>query len=217
MRYYPIALKITGRECVVVGGGEVAERKARSLLAADAQVTVVAPQATPGLRQLAAMGRIQWLQREVASGDLMGAAVVIVATDDPQRNLRVCRQARAQGSLVNVVDDPVHCDFIAPAVVQRGSVTIAVSTGGKSPALAAEIRRRIDHTIGDEYGALADLLGEMRGRVRAAIPDAARRAAFWHTLVQMDLLLDLLRQSDEQAARQRAESVLAAWQEPACE
>jgi len=217
MRYYPIALKIKGRDCVVVGGGEVAERKARSLLAADAQVTVVAPQATPGLRQLAATGRIQWLQREVASGDLMGAAVVIVATDDPQRNLRVCRQARAQGALVNVVDDPAHCDFIAPAVVRRGSVTIAVSTGGKSPALAAEIRRRIEHTIGDEYGALADLLGEMRGRVRTAIPDAARRTAFWHSLAQMDLLLDLLRQSDEQAARQRAESILAAWQEPVYE
>lgn len=211
-RYYPVALNIAGRSCVVAGGGAVAERKARGLLAAGAQVTVIAPRPTEGLRQLAARGRIQLLEREVSPGDLDGVAVVIAATHDRQLNLRVWRQAKDHGALVNVVDDLSHCDFISPAVVQRGSVTIAVSTGGKSPALAAEIRRRLEAVIGEEYGALADLLGEMREGVRSAISDAERRAAFWRTLVGMDLL-DLLRRGDAKTARQRAESLLAQWRE----
>jgi siroheme synthase-like protein len=215
-RYYSIALNLADRRCVVVGGGAVAERKVHGLLASDARVCVISPQVNPTLRRWAAEGRIALHEREVISADLEGAALVIAATDDAAVNARAAQSAGNRGGWVNAVDDPAHSDFIAPAVLRRGDLTIAISTGGASPALAAALRQQFEAQFGDEYTALVELLGALRARAKAEINDPAQREQFWQTLIARDLdaLLDLLRRGEQATARQRVEENLAQWKKP---
>jgi len=166
--YYPIFLDLTGRRCVVVGGGAVAEGKVRGLLAANATIALVAPQLTPALRDLVASEQIRHREGEYDASDLEDADLCLVATDDGAINARVAADARTRRILVNAADDPANCDFILPAVVRSGSVVVAASTGGASPALARRLREDLTAFLDEGYGPLGDLLGAVRNEVRAA-------------------------------------------------
>jgi precorrin-2 dehydrogenase/sirohydrochlorin ferrochelatase len=164
--YYPIFLDLAQRRCLVVGGRAVAERKVQGLLEAKAQVVVVCPSLTDILRLWAIKGVLTHRPRPFHDEDVEGCALVIAATDRGDVNAHIATTARRHGIWVNVVDTPDACDFIAPAVVRRGSLQIAISTGGKSPMLAKRLREGLEALIGPEYGELADILGAMRAAVR---------------------------------------------------
>ena len=202
MRYYPIYLDLRGRRCVVIGGGPVAEHKVKGLLEAEAQVVVIAPELTPGLQALAREGRIVHVARPYRPGDLAGAFLAISATDDREVNRRAWEEATCRDIPINVVDDPAHCHFIAPAIVRRGDLTIAISTGGKAPALAVRLRQQLERTLGPEYARFLELAGAMRAPLAAQCPDFQERRRRWYRLVDSEVL-DLLRRGEEEAARRR--------------
>ena len=156
--YYPVFLNLRGRRCVIVGGGTVAEGKIGKLLESGAEVCVISPDATPGIRQFVADGAVHWEQREYRPGDLEGAFIAIAATNLREVNRRIFEEANDRGVMLNAVDDPPNCSFIAPSIVQRGPVTLAISTGGVSPALARKLRESLEDS-GDL--AWADLSGVM--------------------------------------------------------
>jgi len=153
----------------------VAARKVEGLLAADAQVTVVSPALIPELQNLVDSGDISYTRRAYQDGDLEGAYLVIAATDDLSVNHTVWTEASQRGCLVNVVDDPEHSTFILPAILQRGDMSVAVSTGGGSPALARRLRERLEGIIGAEYGVLTELLAELRPEIKANFPPGKAR------------------------------------------
>jgi precorrin-2 dehydrogenase / sirohydrochlorin ferrochelatase len=180
MGYYPVLLDLTGRRCVVVGGGIIAGRRVDGLLTAGARVTVISPRLTRTLEALAAEGRIDHEAREYRDGDLDGADLAFVATDAGEVNAAVAGEARARGVWINAADDPARCTFILPALVRRGDLTVAVATGGSSPALARAIREELETYLTDDYATLAAIAAEARREVRAAgrpvTADAWRRA-----------------------------------------
>lgn len=161
-RYYPMFIDLNGRSCVVIGAGSVAERKARSLMASGAHVTVISPRQTPGITSLAAKGRLTLVARMYKKGDIKGAFLVIAATDSEETNRAIAKEARLRKAMVNVVDSPELCDFIAPSVVERGSLVIAISTSGRAPALAKKLRKDFEGFIGKEYAIFTDILGVIR-------------------------------------------------------
>ncbi len=207
MGYYPVFIDVTRRKCVVVGGGEVAEGKVAGLLDAGATVTVIAPEVTPRLAEWVAAGRVRHVPRAYQEGDLADAFLVIGATDDPEVNARVWAEATARGLLVNVVDDPPRCVFIAPAVVRRGDLIVAISTSGKAPALAARLRQWLEGVLGDEYARFLELVAPLRARLAQHVPDLDERRRRWYRLVDSDVLA-LLREGREEEARARAEQIL---------
>ncbi|OLD37908.1 MAG: hypothetical protein AUI57_09185 [Candidatus Rokubacteria bacterium 13_1_40CM_2_68_8] len=168
MGYYPVLLDLAGRRCLMVGGGSVAERRVDALLAAGAQVTVISPRVTQPLAALAAEGRIGLESRGYREGDLAGNDLVFVATDAGEVNAAVAREARERGLWINAADDPAHCTFILPALVRRGDLTVAVATGGTSPALARAVREELEAYLTAEYATLAAIAAEARREVRAA-------------------------------------------------
>lgn len=167
MRYFPVCLNINNKRCVVVGGGTVAERKVKSLIACGAKVSVISPDVTYALRSLHESQSIEWLSRAYQNVDIADAFLVIAATDDPQVQKQVFCEAEENNILVNVADVPEKCNFILPATVRRGDFTLSASTGGKSPGLARKIRQQLDGQFGMEYAAAIDLLGELRPIVLA--------------------------------------------------
>ena len=180
MGYFPVLLDLTGRRCLMVGGGPVAERRITGLLAAGAQVTVISPRVTQTLAELAAEGRIGLEARNYSEGDLTGVDLAFVATAAREVNAAVAREARERGVWVNAADDPAHCTFTLPALVRRGDLTVAVATGGTSPALARAVREELEAYLTAEYATLAAIAGEVRRELRAAgrpvTADAWRRA-----------------------------------------
>ncbi len=185
--YYPMMVDLTGRRCLVVGGGRVAERKVVLLLDCGAAVEVVSPVTTPKLTALAAAGTIRLARRAVRPDDLTGAFLIFVATDDPVVNHSVAVQAREAGGLVNVADAPEACTFQVPSAVRRGDLTIAISTGGGSPALAKRLRQRIEATIGPEYEAFLAALRELRALAREAVLDPVERRAVYRRALDSEL------------------------------
>jgi precorrin-2 dehydrogenase/sirohydrochlorin ferrochelatase len=173
--YFPAFLDLRGRRCLVVGGGEIGERKTHALLDCGARVTIVSPSVTTRLAALAASGRLVHRARPFRRSDPRGCALAVAATGDPRVDRVVAAAARRWRALVNVVDRPQHCDFIVPAVLRRGELQIAVSTGGRSPAIAREIRRRLERFFGPEYGELISRAGEARNRARAKAPTSVER------------------------------------------
>ena len=173
--YFAAFLDLRGRRCLVVGGGDIGERKARALLESSAQVIVVSPAMTRGLASLAAAGRIVDRRRVFRRSDLRGCALVVAASGEPEVDDAVAALARRARVLVNVVDRPERCDFILPSVLHRGELQIAVSTGGRSPSLAREIRLRLEALFGPEYGELVARTGEARRAARAAAGTPAAR------------------------------------------
>ncbi len=197
--YYPIFLNISGKKCVVVGGGQVALRKVRTLLEHGANVEVISPDLCPELSQLAESGEIRVLQRSYRVGDLQDAVIVIAATNDSNTNLEVVKEARRKAVLVNVVDDSESSDFIVPSYMRRGDVTIAISTGGRSPALARKIRTRLEEDFGDEYASLVLLIDEVRAEVKRQ--EIKVNGDAWQEALDLDLLSDLLRRGDTEKAK----------------
>jgi len=200
MKYYPVYLNARGRRCVIIGGGSVAGGRAQSLVEAGAQVTVIAPRLAPGPTRLAGEGRLTWLARSYRRGDLAGAFLAIGAANNRAANRQVWQEAEELGILVNIVDDPPHCAFIAPAVLRRGNLTVAISTGGAAPALAVRLRQQLEQIIGDEYGRFLELVEPIRHSVAARHPNFEQRRALWYQLVDSDAL-DLLRRGNEPEAR----------------
>lgn len=179
---FPIFLKLESRTCLVVGAGVVAEGKIQGLLTERASVRVVAPKATAQIRQWAAAGVIEWDQRAFEPRDLEGTFLVIVATSSRDVNTRVFTAAHAKGILCNAVDDPANCDFYYPAVVRRGDLQIAVSTGGQSPALAQRIRQELEKQFGPEYESWVATLGKQREELAVADLDPEVRKRILHEL-----------------------------------
>src|SRR6267378_5057214 len=207
MRFYPVFLNLRGRRAVVIGGGAVAEQKVLGLLGAGAHVTVVSPETTPRLEQLAATGGIDLRRRPYRSGDLVGAWLAIAGTDDRGANAAVWAEAEREGVLLNAVDDLDHCSFIAPAIHREGDITVAVSTSGKSPALAARLRRRVARLVGPAEARLCDLLGELRPELAARVPDARARTALWYRIVDSDVI-EFVRRGDDEGAQRRIDDLL---------
>ena len=176
MAYLPIFLDVSGRRCLVIGGGEVAARKVASLLEAGADVLVVSPSLVEALTELAFQGRIQHMKREYAAGDMADAALVYAATDDTELHQRLHAEARGRAIPINVADVPALCTFIAPAVLTRGSLKIALSTEGASPAMAKRIIKRLERLFGPEYGLALEVLRAARHHLKSTEPDLRTRA-----------------------------------------
>jgi siroheme synthase-like protein len=211
--YYPVFLDVAGRRCVVVGGDQVAASKAIGLLRCGARVTVLAEEAHPSIVRLARRGRLRWLNRPFADGDVEGAALVVVTTAAAGVAARVARQARVRRALCQVVDDPERSDFISPAVCQRGSLMAAISTCGGSPALAARLKRELEAAWGPEYGQVTSLMRRLRGVVRERLPDPEGRRRFWlAAAAEAGELLELCRAGRREEARRRLLQALErAW------
>lgn len=188
MAYFPICLDLAGRRCTVIGGGRVADRKIRALLDCGGDVTVISPELTPDLRGLAREGKIVWRARCYEDGDLAGAFLVIAATDDRATQEEVRREAEERSILLNVADVPELCNFILPATVRRGDLTVAVSTGGGSPALARRLRRELESRFGPEYETLVDIMAALRPFVLAAGGDCAANRELFSRLLHDDIL-----------------------------
>jgi len=197
--YYPIFLNLQGKKCVVVGGGHVALRKVERLLESGADVTVVSPTLDPGLAQLAKRKTIHPIQRHYKSGDLKGAAIVIAATDIKKTNRKVAEEAKKVKALVNVVDDPEPSDFIVPSFFRKGDLTVAVSTGGQSPALARKVRTKLEETLGNEYALLVSLIGDVRRtlKMKGSLADAET----WQEALDLDPLIQLIQRGRKREAK----------------
>ncbi|MDQ3647599.1 MAG: bifunctional precorrin-2 dehydrogenase/sirohydrochlorin ferrochelatase [Actinomycetota bacterium] len=205
--FYIACLKLSGRRCLVVGGGDIGLEKVEGLLAAEGDVTLVAPDAGPSLESLAAEGSIAWERREYRAGDLEGTFMVIAATDDTDVNIGVYEDAERRAMLVNVVDVPPLCNFILPAIVRTGPLAIAISTAGASPALAKRIRNQIADEYGEPYARLAVMLNDVRGWAKGTLPTYQDRKAFFESIVNGDPdPVELLRHGDEDAVRDLIEA-----------
>lgn len=159
---FPLFLKLDGRKCVVVGAGRIATQKLESLLHSGAAVQIIAPEASQEIQDLAQSGRVSWMPQAFEAAHLQGAALVIAATGNPTVNETVYRAAQDQGVLCNSVDEPERCDFFYPAVVRRGDLQIAISTAGKSPALAQRIRKELEEQFDSSYVSWLNWLGTVR-------------------------------------------------------
>src|ERR1700743_377702 len=187
MSLFPMFLKLAARRCVVVGAGAIAESKIESLLEAEAQVTVVAPEALPRVRKWAEGGDITWVQREYREGDLAGAFLAVAATATPEVNRAVFAEAEERGVLVNAVDDPPFCDFYFPSIVKRGELQIAISTAGESPALAQRLRKEINAALPLDTGEWLMELGRLRREVTAVEPIGEPRKQLLHELAAREV------------------------------
>jgi siroheme synthase-like protein len=216
--FYIACLRLKGRRCLVVGGGDVGLEKVEGLLACDADVTLIAPVAHPELEALAAEGSIHWEKRAYAgAADLGGAFLVIAATDDSEVNIGVYDDAERRAMLVNVVDVPPLCSFILPAIVRSGPLAIAISTAGASPALAKRMKREVSELFGEEYARLAVMLNDARGWAKDTLPTYQDRKEFFEGIVNGDPdPVELIRDGREaevlaliEAAKERAAAALA--------
>jgi uroporphyrin-III C-methyltransferase/precorrin-2 dehydrogenase/sirohydrochlorin ferrochelatase len=185
MSFYPIYLDLHGRNCLVVGGGPIATGKVHGLLDAGACVTVVAPQVSEAIARWHSQGKLKWQQRDFRDADLDQQFLIYAATDDRALNAHVYQLADERRVVANAVDDLDHCNFIAPAVAQAGALQVAVSTSGKSPALAKQLRDRIQHELlTDEAATLAGFLGRWRPEVKQHIDTYQRRQSFWEGVLE---------------------------------
>jgi precorrin-2 dehydrogenase / sirohydrochlorin ferrochelatase len=192
LKYYPVFWDIADKKCIVVGGGEVAARKVKRLLDCGACVSVVSPQLTSELTALKKDQRINHIPSEYESKVMSGAALVIGATDDEKINSAISQDARAKGIPVNIVDDPQKCDFILPAIVERGDLTIAIGTGGNSPALARHLREELE----DRYGAEYEIFLRILGCLRLQMTKNAQVGKDWFDAFIAADILELIKQKD---------------------
>ncbi|GMR10781.1 MAG: bifunctional precorrin-2 dehydrogenase/sirohydrochlorin ferrochelatase [Anaerolineae bacterium] len=208
MSVYPICLiNLQSKKCLVIGGGMAAERKVATLLASEAQVVVISSTLTPTLRRWAKAGSIAHAGRDYQPGDLEGAFLCFAATSDGAVNEQICRDGDALGVLVNAVDAAAPSHFMMPAILRRGDLMIAISTGGHSPALAVAIKERLTALFGPEYGGLVHILGALRPRLKAEL-DREGRLTFTRAVLGSGIL-SLLKENDRPGALAGAEEILA--------
>jgi precorrin-2 dehydrogenase/sirohydrochlorin ferrochelatase len=205
--FYPVYLNLKDKRVVVIGGGEVAERKIDSLLATGASVVVISPEITRAIDALAEQNRIELSKRAYVHGDCIGAALVFAATGDPEISRAVHEEATARGIFVNTADQPAFCTFIMPAVIRRGDIGIAISTSGKSPALAARLRRKISEIIGPEYARLAELLSRVRPEIHARVRGANHRRDLHYRILDSDII-SLLKRNEMAKAEHRLREII---------
>ena len=184
--FYIACLRLSGRRCLVVGGGEVGLEKVEGLLACDGDVVVIAPEACDAVSELAAEGSIAWERREFTPADLEGKFMAIAATNDTDVNIAVYDAAEERAMLVNVVDVPSLCNFILPAIVRTGPLAVAISTAGASPALAKRMKREVFELFGTAYAELAGILNDERGWAKGTLPTYQDRKAFFEEIVAAD-------------------------------
>jgi precorrin-2 dehydrogenase/sirohydrochlorin ferrochelatase len=212
--YYPVYLQLHEQPCIVIGGGKIAEGKVDGLLAGDATVKIISPELTPHLQDLVAQNKIEYVAREYQHGDLSGAFMVICATDKAEINRQVWEEGSANRQLVNVVDDTPRCNFIAPSILRKGDLTIAISTAGRAPAIAVRLKERLDREIGPEYERFLELAAHLRAPLAKHIPDFETRKALWYELVDSGIL-DVLARGDRSAAINMISQVVGFPFEPA--
>lgn len=204
--FYTVCLNLKGCKCLVVGGGKVAERKVQTLIDCGGNVTVVSPVITSKLDRLNNDGIISCILREYNSADLDDVFLVISATDNEALNGMIADECFRRKILVNVVDDPPKCNFIIPSTLNRGALSVSVSTGGKSPLLARKLREQLEETIGPEYEAYVELLGQVRRKVLQEVPDQIKRQKIFQNLIESDLL-ELIRTGQDSKVKERISSV----------
>jgi precorrin-2 dehydrogenase/sirohydrochlorin ferrochelatase len=202
MKYYPIYLDISNKRCAVIGGGDVAERKVVRLMDCGGLVTVIGKTLSPALQALKDEKRIEHVASDYREEHLDGAFLVIGATDRADVNEQICRDARSRNVLVNIVDDSAHCDFILPSVVERGDLALAVSTAGKSPALAKKMRMELEKLYGPEYEIFLWVLGVLRDRILSRGGPAEANRSLFESLVDSDLL-EMIRGKDWNSVKMR--------------
>ncbi len=205
--FYIACLKLKGRRCLVVGGGDIGLEKVEGLLACGGGVVLVAPEAHPALVDLALEGSITWERREYQPADLEGCLIAIAATNDTDVNIGVYNDAERRAMLVNVVDVPPLCNFILPAIVRTGPLAVAISTAGASPALAKRMKREISDLFGEPYATLAVMLNDVRGWAKATLPTYQDRKEFFESIVNGEPdPIELLRADDAEAVRDLIEA-----------
>src|SRR5437773_1717465 len=206
--FYIACLRLTGRRCVVVGGGEIGLEKVEGLLACDADVTLIAPEAEPALEEYAREGSIRWERRAYGGpADLEGVFIAIAATDETDVNIAVFEDAERRAMLVNVVDVPPLCNFILPAIVRSGPLAIAISTAGASPALAKRMKAEVADLFGEEYAELAVMLNDVRGWAKGTLATYQDRKVFFESIVNGDPdPIELLRARDVDGVRDLIEA-----------
>ncbi|WP_454009140.1 siroheme synthase CysG [Aeromonas sp. Marseille-Q7275] len=209
MDYLPIFCRLDNKPVLLVGGGEVAERKARLLLDAGAQLTVVAPELDPELAELAANGSIEWLAGEFAPAQLAGKWLVVAATDRREVNALVYQSANQARIFANVVDDPTRSSFIMPSIIDRSPLMVAISSGGKAPVLARLLREKLEALLPQHLGAVAAFAGSLRERVKARFATMGERRRFWERLLGADRLGQALARGDGASANQLADNLFA--------
>ena len=187
--YYPVYLNLRGRRCVIIGGGTVAEGKIARLLDSGARICVVSPDATAGIRRFVAEGSVQWEERKYRDGDLEGAFIAIAATNVREVNRRIFEEANERGVMLNAVDDPPNCSFIAPSIVQRGPVTLAISTGGVSPALARKLRESLQSSDDLAWADLSSAMAVARSHLREVGLLSTIDPQRWQCCITPDLLV----------------------------
>jgi precorrin-2 dehydrogenase/sirohydrochlorin ferrochelatase len=205
MDLFPIYLKLANRPCLVVGAGRIGEEKIEGLLRAGAAIKVVAPHATPRVESWARDGKLRWETRKFRASDLREAFLVVAATSSEKLHDQIYKLAQRRGILCNVVDDPPHCDFYYASVVRRGSLQLAISTGGHSPALAQRLRRKLELQFGPEYELWIEELGAAREKLFAKKMEPERRKRFLHRLASQEAFEAFLgRQNAAKKKRERS-------------
>ncbi|MQA75716.1 MAG: bifunctional precorrin-2 dehydrogenase/sirohydrochlorin ferrochelatase [Solirubrobacterales bacterium] len=213
--FYIACLRLSGRDCLVVGGGDVGLEKVEGVLACDGEVTLVAPDAVAELRELAAEGSITWERRQYEPADLEGKFMAIAATGNTEVNISVYEDAERRAMLVNVVDVPSLCNFILPAIVRSGPLAIAISTAGASPALAKRIKREISEGFGEPYARLAVMLNDARGWAKGNLPTYQDRKEFFEGIVNGDPdPIELVREGREREVLELIDAAKARAGEP---
>lgn len=200
MRYYPVFLDLSGKPVLVVGGGKIAHQKMENLLKAGAEVTVVSPELNEPMAALKAEGRFRHIEREYQHGDIEGYSIAFVATDDRSANEAINREGKERRVWVNAVDDPPYCDFIMPGIVQRGDLVIAISTSGRSPAMARKMREELSDFLTEEWVAMLELAAEVRAGLRER--DIMVDSDTWNAALDNELR-HLLKEGRYDEARQR--------------
>jgi len=197
MRYYPINLDIRKRNCLVVGGGAVATRKVKTLIKCGAKVTVVSPEATDALAELANTGAVTLIRKPYASADLDGMFLVIGATDDRSLNRKIYKDAEDNGRLCNIADQPDLCNFILPSIVHRGDLILTISTSGTSPAFAKKLRKELEKTYGYEYALFLHLMGAIRKKLLSQTNEPESHKAVFEMLIEKGLPEKMARKDRE--------------------
>jgi precorrin-2 dehydrogenase / sirohydrochlorin ferrochelatase len=205
--FYPVYLNLKGKRVVVVGGGDVAERKLESLLDTGAAIAVISPEVSTRIAELAHRKQIELHRRRYLNGDCRGATLVFSATDDPEVSRAVHDEATGLGIFVNTADQPALCSFIMPAFIRRGDIGIAISTGGTSPALAARLRKKISTVVGPEYGRLAQLLLRTRAEIRGRVQNERDRKELQYRIIDSDIIR-LLREDNVSEAERRLREII---------